>query len=297
MHVTLQWRLKRFQFPSTAVNQITEQGKSRNLVKRISAFVKSLADAVNFFKPRVKHRLSEAEIKWYSMNLDQKVEEHEPIDLKRAIEIADQYLVRGDEKFKNDREAFAATMFGFSKSKTNFMEVCVSGQKQISYKFEFSNPKASWFQKLRNATFRYEDELHSRDKLIQKITDFFSLSSEQLAQSYKEKGAITSGRSPLGNWPNASIGIRIFTIIFFSILGAFLVCMVAQGIYVGKIWWAGGRYSANRGHWVYRDQSPNAYWIWVFIYSAISAWMIRGSFLELKIVKKMLKKRRNKKLD
>jgi hypothetical protein len=242
--------------------------------------------------------MNETEIKWYSMNLDQKVEEHESIDLKRAIEIADQYLVRGNEKFKDDREAIAATMFGFSKSKSNFVEICINGPKQISYKFEFLNPEPSWFRKLRNATFRYENELHSRDKLIQKITDFFSFSSERLVQIYKEKGiTTTSGRSPLGNRPNASVGIRIFTIILFSTLGLFLAHSVLRGIYIGRIWWAHGRYSNNPGHWIYRNQSPNAYWISVVVYIAISAWMIRGSFLEFKIVKKMLKKRRNKESD
>jgi hypothetical protein len=242
--------------------------------------------------------MNKTEIKWYSMNLDQKVEEHEPIDLERAIKIADQYLASGNEKFKDDIEAIAATMFGFSKSKSNFIEICINGPKQISYKFEFSNPEASWFQKLRNATFRYEDELHSRDKLIQKITDFFSFSSERLVQIYKEKGiATTSGRSPLGNRPNASVGIRIFTIILFSTLGLFLVCWVSQGIYLGKIWWAAGRYSNNHGHWIYRDQSHNAFWIWVVIYNAISIWMIRGCFLEFKILKKLLKKRRKEKLN
>jgi hypothetical protein len=242
--------------------------------------------------------MNETEIKWYSMNLDQKVEEHEPIDLKQAIKIADQYLTRGNEKFKDDREAIAATMFGFSKSKSNFIEICVNGPKQISFKFEFSNPEASWFQKLRNATFRYEDELHSHDKMIKKITDFFSFSSEQLVQIYKSKGIPTaSGRSPLGNRPNASVGIRIFTIILFSILGLFLAYCVLQGIYVGRIWWSHGRYSNAPGYWIYRNQSPNAFWIWVVIYTAISVWMIRGSFLEFKIVKKMLKKRRKEKAN
>jgi hypothetical protein len=229
------------------------------------------------------------------MSLDQKVEEHELIDLKRAIEITDQYLARSGEKFKGDKEAIAATMFGFSKSKSDFIEICVNGAKHISYKFEFSNPEASWFHKFRNTTFRYEDELHTRDKLVQKITDFFSFSSEQIVQKHKDKGAsTTSGRSPLGSRPNASIGIRIFTISLFSVLGVFMIYSVLQGMNAGKIW-AGGR--STPGHWIYRNRSPEAFWILAVIYAAISIWMIRGSLLELKIVKKMLKKRREKKLD
>jgi hypothetical protein len=237
--------------------------------------------------------MKDAEIKWYSMNLDQKIEEHEPIDLKRAIEITDQYLARGREKFKSDKEAIAATMFGFSKSKTEFIEICVNGSEQISYKFEFSNLDASWFQKLQNKTFRLEEELKSGDELVQKVTEFFSHSSRQTVQRYAGRPK-QSGRSPLGNKPNASIGIRIFTIILFSVLGLFTAYSVMRGIYVGEIWWAAGRYSTAHGHWIYRDRNPEAFWIWVIIYAAISTWMIRGSLLELKVVRKMSKEHREK---
>ena len=226
------------------------------------------------------------------MNLDQKVEKHEPIDLKRAIEIADQYLTHGKEKFDSAEEAIVATMFGFSKSKSEFIEICVNGPKQISYKFEFSNPNASWFQKLRGGTIRHDEELHSREKLIQKITDFFSYPSEYFVQQYK--GVTNSnGRSPLGNPPNASIGVRFFTIIVFSVLGVFMACSLLHGIDDGKIW-CPGKYS--HGFWAYRDQSPKAFWIGVIIYTATSIWMIRGSLLELKIVRKILKEREKKKL-
>ena len=109
------------------------------------------------------------------MSLDQKVEEHEPIDLKRATEIANQYVARGSEKFKSGEEAIAATMFGFSKSKSDFIEICVNGAKQISYRIEFSNPDASWFEKLRGGAFQHGEELHSREELIEKVTEFFFL--------------------------------------------------------------------------------------------------------------------------
>ena len=126
-----------------------------------------------------------ADINWYSLNLGQKVVEHESVDLDRAIGIADEYLARGSEKFKSDKEAFAATMFGFSKSKSDFVEICVNGPKEISYKFEYSDPDASWLQRLRNGTFRHELELRSRNELIQKITEFYTHSSQQTVRRLK----------------------------------------------------------------------------------------------------------------
>jgi len=224
------------------------------------------------------------------MNLDQRIEEHEPIDLKQAIEIADRYLARAGEKVKNDNEALAATMFGFSKSGTDFIEICVNGAAHISYKFEFSNPQAPWFQKFWKGTFQSEVELSSRDQLAQKITEFFSHSSQQILERSKGKSK-RSSRSPLGNKPTAGLGIRVFTIVLFSILGLIMAYSVPRGIYDGKIYWS-GKYSS--GFWVYRDQSPKTFWIWVVIYFAISIWMIRGSILESKIVRRMLKERKQK---
>jgi hypothetical protein len=234
--------------------------------------------------------MNNSEIKWYSMNLDQKVEEHEPIDLKRALEIADQYLDRGRGKFESAEEAIAATMFGFSKSKSEFIEICINGPKRISYKIECSNPNASWFQKLRGGTIRHEDELHSRDKLIHKITEFFSYPSEYFIQQYKDS-TNHSGRSPLGFRPGASLGIRIFTIVFFSFLAAVFAYVDLHGISSGKI-----SYS-RRGHefWIYQDSNPKAFWICIIFYSAILVWLIRGCILELKIVKKILQERREQK--
>ena len=146
------------------------------------------------------------------------------------------------------------------------------------------------FKNSRAKKHRHEEELHSRDKLIHKITDFFSYPNEYFIQQYKDS-TNRSGRSPLGNRPNAAIGVRIFTIILFSVLGLFVAYSTLHGISDGKIWWP-RRYSY--GHWVYRDRNPQAYWIWVVIYAAMSVWMLRGSVLELKIVEKMLKERREK---
>jgi hypothetical protein len=113
-------------------------------------------------------------IKWYSTTTKLTVEEHDPIDLAEALKLVDRYLSRGSEKFKTAEEAIAATMFGFSRSKSEFIEICVNGPAQISYKFEISDPSASWFSKLFQGVFRREAELHSREDLVQKVEEFFT---------------------------------------------------------------------------------------------------------------------------
>ncbi len=102
------------------------------------------------------------------------VEEHEPITLDEALKLVDRYLARSCEKFKTAEEAIAATMFVFSRSKSEFIEICVSGPAQISYKFEAADREGSWLGKLFKGALRREAELHSRAELVQKVEEFFT---------------------------------------------------------------------------------------------------------------------------
>src|SRR5260221_9985722 len=118
--------------------------------------------------------MNDSNIRWYSMTPKLAVEEHEPIGLDEALKLVDRYLARGNEKFETAEEAMAATMFGFSRSKSEFIEICINGPGQISYKFEVADPEASWLSKLFKGVFRREEELHSREELLQKIEEFFT---------------------------------------------------------------------------------------------------------------------------
>jgi hypothetical protein len=118
--------------------------------------------------------MSDSEIKWYSMTPKLVIEEHEPIGLDEALKLVDRYLARSCERFETAEEAIAATMFGFSRSKSEFIEICVNGANQISYKFEVADLEAPWFRKLFKGVFRRETELHSREELRQKVEEFFT---------------------------------------------------------------------------------------------------------------------------
>jgi hypothetical protein len=118
--------------------------------------------------------MNDSGVTWYSMNLKLKVEEHEAISLDEAIKIVDRYLARGGEKFQTAEEAIAATMFGFSRSKSEFIEICVNGPIQISYKFEVSDPEAPWYRKMFGGVFQHDEELHSREEMVQKVEEFFT---------------------------------------------------------------------------------------------------------------------------
>jgi hypothetical protein len=119
-------------------------------------------------------------ISWYSMSRELAVQEHESIGLAQALQIVDRYLARGNERFASGEAAIAATMFGFSRSRSEFIEICINGPTQISYKFEASDPDASWFRKLFMGVFRHEEELQSREQLVRKVEEFFTTPGPEL---------------------------------------------------------------------------------------------------------------------
>lgn len=127
-------------------------------------------------------------IPWHSMDSDLAVEEHEPVGLDDALGIADLYLARAGEKFETGEEAIAATMFGFSRSKEDFIEICVNGSAQISYRLEASDAATSWLGKLFAKVYRYKKELHSREELVEKIKEFFTTPIQQIRRQLESSG-------------------------------------------------------------------------------------------------------------
>lgn len=129
--------------------------------------------------------MTESRITWYSTTRDLKTERHEPVGLDEALKIVDRYLAAANQTFESGEEALAATMFGFSRSKSEFIEICVHGPSQISYLFEMSDPNASWFRKLFGGVYQHEEELHSRAQLVEKVTEFFTTPVQEIARRLK----------------------------------------------------------------------------------------------------------------
>lgn len=221
--------------------------------------------------------MSETKINWYSIGLNQKVEEHEPIDLKQALAIVDRYISNAGQKYKSDKEAIASSMFGFSKSKKDFIELCVFGPDQFSHTFEYS-----YSQRIFGRICRREEDLHSKDNLIKKVTAFFNTPSEELAKAYENKKKQT--KSPLRIPAHASLTTRIFIILLGSILGLGMFFITVQGIFTGKLP-TGSKYSAGRD--VLLSANPIGFWIFAALYFAMSVWLIRGCVLESKITQRM----------
>lgn len=126
-------------------------------------------------------------ITWYSMTRDLTVQEHEPVALERATQIVDEYMSRASEQFESGEDAIASTMFGFSRSAQDFVEICIHNPNRISFKFEAIDPDVPWFLKPWKRIFQHQEELKSRDSLINRVQDFFLHSSDEILRRLKRK--------------------------------------------------------------------------------------------------------------
>ena len=127
-------------------------------------------------------------IHWYSISRELATEEHGAIQLEEALKIAERYLARADEKFEWGEDAQAATMFGFSRSKTEFIEITVNGPALISCRFEFLDPDASWWRRFfKGGIFEHEEELHSREALLQRVVEFFNTSGQEIMRRIENR--------------------------------------------------------------------------------------------------------------
>lgn len=125
--------------------------------------------------------MSNPQISWYSFNEEQNLCEHPPIDLGTALVVVEDYFAHTlKPSFASGEQALAETMFGFSRSPSEFIEVCLNGPSQISYVFELTESDASGLRKLLGGTFRYETELKSKSELIERVREFYTVSPAQI---------------------------------------------------------------------------------------------------------------------
>jgi hypothetical protein len=133
----------------------------------------------------MEHKIALGSISWYSITADVNVKDNGAVDLNGALKIVDEYMFRAGKVYEYAEDAVAETMFGFSRSESEFIEICVDGVNQISYKFEYAEPSGSWFTRFFGGVYQYEEELDSKEKLIEKVTNFFTKTPQEIKEGYK----------------------------------------------------------------------------------------------------------------
>jgi hypothetical protein len=120
-------------------------------------------------------------VSWYGMDRRLKTVDHPPVELEQALAIARRYYANAGKVYAGAEEAIAETMFGFTRGRETFIEICVNGVEQISFRYEAPRAEAanggSLFGALfRPKAFRFETVLASLPDLEARIRDFYALS-------------------------------------------------------------------------------------------------------------------------
>lgn len=110
-------------------------------------------------------------IAWYSINAELEPTVHDPVSYQEAVKIVDGYLARWVHAFEGGEEAIAATAFGFQRSEEEFVEICVNGPDEFSFRYEA--PVDSWLGKLLHGLTQQDEIYHTREKLLERVRGFF----------------------------------------------------------------------------------------------------------------------------
>jgi hypothetical protein len=119
-------------------------------------------------------------ISWYAITTDLQLEDKGVINFEGAIKILEQYGDLSTQVFDDQGHALSNTFFGFSRSKSDFIEICIYNPTQISYKFEYLDPEATWFSKVFVGPFQYEIQLDSTEQLLERVKEYFHQNSREI---------------------------------------------------------------------------------------------------------------------
>jgi hypothetical protein len=115
-------------------------------------------------------------ITWYSMDTRLSLVNHEAVDKEGALAVVDGYFSRYRPKYEGAEEAIAETMFGFQRSKSEFIEICINGLDSISFRYQVAESKKVLFLTVPR-TFHRELTLGSKEETKAKVGAFFELDS------------------------------------------------------------------------------------------------------------------------
>lgn len=117
---------------------------------------------------------------WCSMSQSLVTEEHDPVNLQEALQIADRYWDRAVENSQTREQAISARTFGFGW-KNHFMEICIKSPTEISCTLESLK---TWPWK---GTLEQEEQLHDRDTMRQRIQELYTCPPEELRRRFKHR--------------------------------------------------------------------------------------------------------------
>jgi len=126
-------------------------------------------------QPDNREGVMEEAVHYYGMDQSFKVVEYGQVSIDQALKVVDERFARLRPKYETGEEAIAETMFGFYREKDTFIEICINGPTEISFKFEV--PRSKRFL-IFQSVYQKETTLKSKGELIERIKAFFNLTPE-----------------------------------------------------------------------------------------------------------------------
>jgi hypothetical protein len=120
--------------------------------------------------------MTSSHISWYSLNRDLSVVERGAVTKAGAMKIIDDYFAKLGPRYGSADEAVAETMFGFQKSAVEFVEICLNGGADISFKYETSILRRILFWQF-SKTFQKKRTLASKAEVRAEVGAFYDLES------------------------------------------------------------------------------------------------------------------------
>ena len=119
---------------------------------------------------------------WYTLDRDLNTVEHHAVGVEAALRILRRYVSEVRPFYDTGEDALASTMFGFSRSDREFVEVCVHSHCEIAVKVEIPVPGLPPL--LRSLlVYRHEETLSSIEDAAEWVRRFFMLPPDQLRTS------------------------------------------------------------------------------------------------------------------
>ena len=154
---------------------------------------------------------------WYSFNTESKTEDHPPVELAKALEIARQRFENSEKKYDDELQAGVETTFGLRRDDKTYIEISVHNPRSIAYTFQtktFLNPESSSVEKALDKGYRCELTLKSWQELEQRIREFYEEQPSEIRRRLaKQKATVTPGQ--------------------IMIMGAFIVYMFVGAVVYG----------------------------------------------------------------
>jgi hypothetical protein len=117
---------------------------------------------------------------WYSIDQNLTTQEHVQVSLEEALAIVRRYFADVQPSYPSGEEALARTMFGFSRSNNEFVEIGVNGPTEASVKVELPLQGVSWFRRLLGGGVFQHEETVSSQGVEERVRQFFTLSTDDL---------------------------------------------------------------------------------------------------------------------